>query len=58
MSVCPNALKSAIVNNLLKKPNLDVEQMSNYRLVSHLSYIFKLIEKVVASQIVKHIGYK
>ena len=29
--------------------------MSNYRPVSHLSYLSKLIEKVIASQIVKHL---
>ena len=34
--IFPSALKSAISNPLKKKPNFDVEQMSNYRPVKHI----------------------
>ena len=39
-------LKFAI-GNPLKKPTLDVEQMSNYRPVSHLSNILKLLNILI-----------
>ena len=37
---------------VIRQPNLDVEEMSNYDASFPLSYISKLIEKVVATQIV------
>ena len=42
-----SAIKSAIVNPLLKKSILDADQMSNYRPFSHLPFISKVIEKVI-----------
>ena len=52
----PSALKSAIVNPPLKKSNLGADQMSNYRPVSHLPFISKVIENVIASQIINHLN--
>lgn len=49
--VCPSALKCALVSPLLKKPSLCKDDMKNYRPVSNLSFISKLLEKVVATQI-------
>ena len=49
--VCPSALKCALVSPLLKKPSLCKDDMKNYRPVSNLSFICKLLEKVVATQI-------
>ena len=40
---------------LLKKPNLDRNLLKNYRLLSNLSFISKLIEKVVAKQLNNYI---
>ena len=40
---------------LLKKPNLDRNLLKNYRPVSNLSFISKLIEKVVAKQLNNYI---
>ena len=51
----PNCFKTAYVTPLLKKPNLDRNLLKNYRLVSNLSFIFKLIEKVVAKQLNNYI---
>lgn len=50
----PTDLKSAIVCPLLKKPSLDSEVLKNYRPVSNLSFISKIIEKVVASRLLEH----
>ena len=50
----PSRLKSAIVTPLLKKLGSDVEVLKNYRPVSNLSFISKVIEKVVASRILDH----
>ena len=47
----PPAFKLANVTPLLKKPSLCKEDLKNYRPVSNLSFIFKLIEKLAASQI-------
>ena len=48
----PTVCKKAIVKPLLKKQNLDRE-LKNYRPVSNLSFISKLIEKCVCVQISK-----
>ena len=47
-------LKTASVTPLLKKTGLDVDERKNYRPVSNLAYVSKLIEKVVVVQLEKH----
>ncbi|KAI0223362.1 putative RNA-directed DNA polymerase from transposon BS [Lamellibrachia satsuma] len=47
----PAVIKHAVVSPLLKKSDLDPEILSNYRPISNLSFISKLLEKYVASQI-------
>ena len=47
----PNCFKMAYVTPLQKKPSLDRNILKNYRPVSNLSFISKLIEKVVAKQL-------
>ncbi|XP_056009343.1 uncharacterized protein LOC130051436 [Ostrea edulis] len=47
----PTSFKGAIVTLLLKKASLDPDIPKNYRPVSNLAYLSKLIEKVVAAQI-------
>ena len=51
----PNCFKTAYVTPLLKKPNLDRNLLKNYRPVSNLSFLSKLIEKVVAKQLNNYI---
>ena len=46
----PTTFKFATLVPLLKKPSLDKEQFPNYRPVSNLAYVGKLIEKVVVDQ--------
>ncbi len=47
----PNSLKTAVVKPLLKKSNLDNTMLSNYRPISNLPFICKIIEKVVFNQL-------
>ncbi|XP_062603507.1 uncharacterized protein LOC134265286 [Saccostrea cucullata] len=51
----PAVFKQAIVRPLLKKPGLDKDNLKNYRTVSNLSFISKILEKVVAKQIDAHL---
>ena len=46
----PSHFKSALVSPLLKKPTLNRDDMKNYWPVSNLSFLSKLLEKVVASR--------
>ena len=48
--------KSAVVLLLIKKPGLDPQVFKNYRPVTNLSFLSKLIEKGISSRILKHIA--
>ena len=52
----PPMFSQAIVNPLLKKPSLDHETLANYRPISNLNFISKLLERVVAKQIEAHLS--
>ena len=49
-------LKVSVISPLLKKPTLDKDQLSNYRPISNLSLISKIIERVVKSQLTDHLA--
>ena len=51
LSVFPQHFKQAHVTPLLKKASLSRQEFKNYRPVSKLNYVSKLMEKVVANQI-------
>lgn len=51
----PSSLKCAHVRPLLKKTGMDADCMKNYRPVSNLPYIGKMLEKVVASRLDSHL---
>ena len=51
----PDGFKKAVVTPLIKKASLPVEDVKNYHPVSGLSFISKLVECVVAKQLVDHI---
>ena len=51
----PLQFKQAIITVLFKKPSLCKEQLSNYRQVSNLCYKSKLLERVVAMKLNKHL---
>ena len=48
----PSYFKQAVVQPLLKKNNLNPSILSNYRPISKLPFISKILEKVVANQLV------
>ena len=52
----PSYLKSAHVSSLLKKPSLDTDSMKNYWPESNLSFLSKVLEKVVMNQLNSHIN--
>ena len=52
----PTHFKSALVSPLLKKPTLYRDDMKNYQPVSNLSFLSKILEKVVASRLNSHIN--
>ena len=49
-------IKESVISPLLKKPTLDKEQLSNYRPISNLSLLSKIIERVVKSRLVDHLN--
>jgi hypothetical protein len=51
----PASFKSAIVWPLLKKTGLDKDVMKNYRPVSNLPFVSKVLEKVVESRLENHL---
>ena len=50
-----DTLKVAFVSPLIKKLTLDCEILKNYRPVSNLSFLSKLIERVVCTQLISHL---
>jgi len=56
MGNVPHDLKKAIIVPGLKKPSLDVNEMKNYRPISNMSFLAKLLEKVVANQLVEYMS--
>ena len=52
-STVPTEFKQAVVTPLIKKPNAKLEY-KNYRPVSNLPYISKLLEKVISCQLKKY----
>ena len=52
----PPQFKQAIVTPFLMKPGLDSNDMKNFRPVSNLSFISKILEKVVLIQLKNHLS--
>ena len=51
----PAATKRALVTPLIKKVTLDPDNFKNYRPVSNLNFVSKVVEKVVAKRLLAHI---
>ena len=51
----PKSLKTALIRPLLKKTGLDSDILKNYRPVSNLTFISKVIEKVVSGRLNEHL---
>ena len=54
--IFPASFKQALVKPLLKKPSLDVNNLSNYRPVSNLSFFSKVLEKVILKQLLAYLN--
>jgi hypothetical protein len=54
-SVVPECMKMALVVPILKKSHLDPADISNYRPVSNLSFLSKLLERVIKQQLTKYL---
>ena len=52
----PSAFKRAVVTPLIKKASLPRNDLKNYRPVSGLCFLSKLVERVVAMQLTSHIN--
>ena len=55
--VFPSSLKSALVQPLLKKPSLDPLVLNNFRPISKLSFLSKILEKVVSNQLISFMNF-
>ena len=54
--IVPQQFKQALVTPLLKKPGLDSNDMKNFKPVSNLPFISKILEKVVLIQLRNHLS--
>jgi len=52
----PDSLKTAVIKPLLKKSNLDQNILNNYRPVSNLSFLSKILEKVILKQLFEYLN--
>ena len=53
--VVPAHFKEAVVKPLIKKPSLDHEVLKNFRPVSNLPFLSKILERIVAKRLTSHI---
>ncbi|XP_075315190.1 RNA-directed DNA polymerase from mobile element jockey [Odontesthes bonariensis] len=53
--VVPENLKHAVVQPLIKKPVLDPAVLANYRPISKLPFVSKILEKVVCNQLMAYL---
>ncbi len=47
----PKTFKLAVIKPLIKKPQLDPSELANYRPISNLPFMSKILEKVVSAQL-------
>ena len=50
----PDEMKAAIITPILKKSSLDSETLKSYRPISNMSFLSKLLERVVADRLIAH----
>ena len=53
--IFPSVFKSALIRPGLKKIGLDPDELKNYRPISNISFISKIIEKCVHNQLTSYI---
>jgi hypothetical protein len=52
----PDSQKAAVITPILKKSNADPDELKNYRPISNLTFISKVIERIVAEQVTRHLN--
>ena len=52
----PDCEKIAVITPILKKSDLDPDNVTNYRPISYLTYLSKLIERLVSSQLTTYLN--
>ena len=52
----PDLFKVAYITPLLKKPGTDIDAVENYRPVSNLSVLSKMLERAVTQQLESYLG--
>ena len=55
--IVPNSFKEALVIPLLKKSNLDCNELRNFRPVSNLPFLSKVLERAVLHQLLTHLNH-
>ena len=55
LGVYPRSMKAALVKPLIKKHTMDCNILNNYRPVSNLTFLSKVIEKSVAFHLNKYL---
>ena len=54
-AIFPKSMGRALITPILKKPSLDCNDLSNFRPVSNISFISKIIEKVASNQLKEYL---
>ena len=52
--VVPASFKTSVITPLIKKSSTDVNTLQNYRPISNLSFVSKLLERLVSTQLRPH----
>ncbi len=52
----PSAARCAIIRPILKKASLDKNHLNNYRPVSNLTFLGKILEKIICSRLTDHMN--
>ena len=55
-SCLPPSQKKALITPRIRKPGLDRDDVSNYRPISNLTFISKVMEKIVAKQLIAYLA--
>ncbi|XP_023268185.1 LOW QUALITY PROTEIN: uncharacterized protein LOC111659449 [Seriola lalandi dorsalis] len=53
----PTSFKTAAITPILKKPGADPSNFNNFRPISNLPFVSKILEKTVASQLHSHLSH-